>query len=210
MDTTSINSWDDILALNTPTLIDFSDLHSMLLSEGSVWHLTGWTLDHDPAFDAEPITTLLEEENQSSDKMEIYGGLEINNVAFALLLDPNDGYRSYSSWALVLPNTALKTRIPHVPVVFKLSTISASGSDISSYDAQCENSLIDAISVDTNQVLLKMGTVGADDYPSAEFDCYVQHMHDAAPQAQKRVLEKVLSNRLSHQMNDTNSVVRKI
>lgn len=203
----TIDNWNDILALNTPTVIDFSDLQSVLSSEGSVWHLTGWTLDHDPAFADDHIATLLKKENKSSDDIEISGGLEINNVVFALLLDPSDGYRSYSSWALVLPNTALKTRIPRVPVVFKPSNTNTRGSNISSSDASYSDSLVDAISVDTNQVLLKMGTDHSDEYyPSAEFDCYVQNMHEAAPQAEKRMLEDLLSD----EMNRTNRAVRKM
>lgn len=117
-----------------------------------------------------------------------FGGLEINNVVFALLLDPSDGYRSYSTLALVLPNTALQTRIPHVPVLFKPAEKSSYDSDIS-----ISNSLIDAVSVDTNQVLLKMGTDYTDDYyPSATFDCSVRNMHEASP----RMLKNLLSNEI--------------
>ncbi len=198
-----INNWNEIIALDVPTVIHFDDLSSMLLSDdASMWHVTGWAQDHDPAFSGDHIQDLLKKSNEWSDHTEILGGLEINNVVFALLLDPSDGYRSYSSSALVLPSTALKTRIPRVPVFFKPAEKSSYDADIS-----ISSSLIDAVSVDTNQVLLKMGTDYSDNYyPSAEFHCYVQHMHDASPPAERRMLENVLS----HEIGDANHTVRKM
>lgn len=200
---TEINNWNDIITLESPTVINFDDLSSLLLSDDAcAWHITGWALDHDPAFEAGHIQQLLKKANEWSDNTEILGGLEINNVTFAFLLDPSDGYRSYSSLALALPNTALKTRIPRVPVFFRPT-------EKSLYDSAVpiSSSLIDAISVDTNQVLLKMGTDYSDNYyPSAEFHCYVQHMHDASPLAEQRMLEDVLS----HEIDRADRIVRKM
>ena len=190
----AIKTWDDICALEAPTIIDFNDLSTILVSEitNPAWQVTGWALDHDPAFEADDIKALLNSACEWHENTEIMGGVEINNVTFAFLLDPSDGYRSYSSQVLVVPNMPLKTRIPRVPVRFKASEKSVYDSDVSISDL-----LIDAISVDTNKVLLKLGTDYSDDYyPSAVFQCNVRHMHEAAPFAEQKMLEDVLSDNI--------------
>lgn len=109
-------NWNELGDLTEPTWVDMGMLFKLMLSSDKM-DLSGWASEGDPIFKTlEPIVDQRVTKSYYEETSSLIGGVCINGVVIVFLHDPSDGYRSYLSQALIVPNEKLTTTFSPVPI----------------------------------------------------------------------------------------------
>lgn len=185
-------NWNDLQTLTAPTWINLQEFYQLLLSSETM-HLSGWASEGDPAFKSvAAVVTRHVGKAYCEDAPSLIGGVCLNGVVCVFLHDPSDGYRSYLSSALVLPKHSLTTTFSPVPIEALMASHTDHWDDPQTHE---HPSLLELVAVDTNQIVVRVGTDCHDSYyPSSVFYLDALRLDEAMPLATHRTLSNVVGN----------------
>lgn len=184
-------NWNELDDLTEPTWVDMGVLFKLMLSSDKM-DLSGWASEGDPIFKTlEPIVDQRVTKSYYEETSSLIGGVCINGVVIVFLHDPSDGYRSYLSQALIVPNEKLTTTFSPVP-------IRAVPTDTQNWEdpQQPDNpSMLDLVSVDVGKPVVQLGTSYSDCYyPNSVLYFDAEALDEAMPLAIHRTLSGVVGN----------------
>ena len=183
-------SWEDIEKLRAPHIINTNTLHRILLSE-EIWKWTSLAQDTDPLF---PLIEKAMKDDDLGNNEDVLLGISLNNTTLVWLLDPEDGYRSSSSRAVVIPNTRLRTSLPDIFISFDISK----HSDVEQNPDKENPFLVKGVACLDGTMVFEVGTIIYDSYyPSATSYFETKEIDRVARLSTKKLLTKETKNALS-------------
>lgn len=184
-------NWNELKDLTEPTWINIDVLFKLMLSSDTM-NLSGWASEGDPLFKTlETIVDQHVEKSYYEETSSLVGGVCINDVVIVFLHDPSDGYRSYLSQALVVPNKKLTTAFSPVPI----RAVPVDTQDWDKPQKPDESTLLNFVALDIDKSVLQMGTSYHDSYyPNSVLYLDAQVLDEAMPLAMHRTLSTVVGN----------------
>lgn len=184
-------NWNELRNLTEPTWIKMDVLFTLLLSS-STMNLSGWANEGDPIFKTlEPIVDRHVKKSYYEETSSLIGGVCINDVVLVFLHDPSDGYRSYLSQALIVPDKKLTTTFSPVPV----RAVPVDTQDWDTPQSADETTLFELFAVDIEKAVVRLGTSYSDSYYPSSVLCFdAQTLDEAMPLAIHRTLSNVVEN----------------
>lgn len=184
-------NWNELGDLTEPTWINMNMLFTLLLSSDTMT-LSGWANEGDPIFKTlEPIVDQHVRKSYYEETASLIGGVCINDVLIVFLHDPSDGYRSYLSQALIVPDKKLTTTFSPVPV----RAVPVDTQDWDNPQSADETTLFELVAVDIEKAVVKLGTSYSDSYYPSSVLCFdAQTLDKAMPLAMHRTLSTVVGN----------------
>lgn len=184
-------NWKELADLTEPTWINIDVFFKLMLSSDCM-HLSGWASEGDPVFKTlEPVVGQHVEKSPYEETSSLVGGVCVNDIVVVFLHDPSDGYRSYLSQALVVPNQKLTTTFSPVPI----RAVPVDTQDWDNPQSADETTLLDLIALDIDKSVLQLGTSFSDSYyPTSVLYFDAKVLDEAMPLAIHRTLSSLVGN----------------
>lgn len=184
-------NWNELRDLTEPTWINMNMLFTLLLSSDAMT-LSGWANEGDPIFKTlDPIVDQHVRKSYYEETASLIGGVCINDVLIVFLHDPSDGYRSYLSQALIVPDKKLTTTFSPVPV----RAVPVDTQDWDNPQSADETTLFELVAVDIEKAVVKLGTSYSDSYYPSSVLCFdAQALDEAMPLAMHRTLSTIVGD----------------
>lgn len=180
-------NWNDLHNFNQPTWLERSELFALLIASENLL-LSGWAKEGDPLI--KKANELYEQQDQDTSFFEppsVIGGLSLNGCSFVFWCDPDDGYRSYLSNILMIPNQKFATTFSPVPIQAVITE------DAQQWGDPTNPTLLSLMSTDINKIVAQVGTDYDDSYyPSCVFYLDTETLDEAMPLAIHRTLKNVV------------------
>lgn len=176
-------NWDELNQLTEPSWINLSELSDLLLSSDNLY-LSGWAGEGDPLLAKAETLGEVNDEGSCFHPPMVVGGLCLNDLAFVFWCDPDDGYRSYLTDALVFPHQKFATMFSPVPVQ------AVAAEEVQEWGDPQNPSLLNLIATDIQKSVAQWGTDYDDSYyPIGIFYLDTQTLNEAIPLALRRTLK---------------------
>lgn len=184
-------NWNELGDLTEPTWVDMGMLFKLMLSSDKM-DLSGWASEGDPIFKTlEPIVDQRVTKSYYEETSSLIGGVCINDVVIVFLHDPRDGFRSYLSQALIVPNEKLTTTFSPVPI----RAVPADTQNWEEPQQPDDPSMLELVSVDVDKPVVQLGTSYSDCYyPHSVLYFDAEALDEAMPLAIHRTLSGVVGN----------------